>query len=157
MSGNMIGKLDNLIEDVSELNSKLILLIGLPRSGKSKLLDQLSERRRTRVLNVGLSLGRELLTQQVAQRSLQAVKCLKKLAEEFDCRDLLLMDNLELLFDSTLHLDPLDLLKRQAHDGRVVVAVWPGECQDGRLVYASTGHPEHRTFDLQGLVPFEVE
>ena len=153
----MINKLDSLLEDVSKLNSKLILLIGLPGSGKSRLLDQLSQRRRARVLNVGLSLGRELLTQPVAQRSLKAVQCLKNLAEEFERKGLLLMDNLELLFDRSLHLDPLDLLKRQAHNGRVVVAVWPGERQDGQLAYASTGHPEHRSFDLQGLVPFRVE
>ena len=153
----MIDKLDSLIEDVSTLNSKLILLVGLPRSGKSRLLRQLSVRRRAWVLNVGVALGRELLTLPVAQRRLQAAQCLKTLAEEFERHGLLLMDNLELLFDRTLQLDPLDLLRRLAHGGRVAVAVWPGERQDGRLAYASTGHPEHRSFAFQGMVPFEVE
>ena len=153
----MIDKLDSLIEDVSKLKSNLILLVGLPRSGKSRLLGKLSERRRADVLNVGAALGRELLTLTTAQRRLQASQCLKTLAEDFERHGLLLMDNLELLFDQALRLDPLDLLKRQAHGGRVVVAVWPGECQDGRLAYASSGHPEHRSFGVQSLVPFEVE
>jgi hypothetical protein len=53
--------------------------------------------------------------------------------------------NIELLFDRSLQLDPLDLLKRHAHAKRVV-AVWPGELQGdtrtGRLTYADMGHPE---------------
>jgi hypothetical protein len=69
---------------------------------------------------------------------------------------LLLLDNLELLFDHSLKLDPLDLLKRHAH-GRRVVAVWPGELREGRLVYAEMGHPEYQDYGLDGLVPFEIE
>ena len=48
----MIEKLENLVDDITSLNSKLVLLIGPPRSGKSVLLAQLSERRDTPVLNV---------------------------------------------------------------------------------------------------------
>ena len=46
----MIEKLDHLVDDISGVNSKLILLIGPPRSGKSDLLGQLAERRQARVL-----------------------------------------------------------------------------------------------------------
>ena len=42
----MIDKLDRLVEDTMSLNSKLVLLIGSPRSGKSDLLARLSERRK---------------------------------------------------------------------------------------------------------------
>ena len=69
---------------------------------------------------------------------------------------MLLLDNIELLFDRTLQLDPLDLLKRHAH-ARRVVAVWPGELRDGRLTYAEMGHPEHQDYGLDGLVPFEIQ
>ena len=80
---------------------------------------------------------------------------LRELAEQHATGDLLLLDNLELLFDRTLQLDPLDLLKRHAHVKRVV-AVWPGELRDGRLTYAEMGHPEHQDYGLAGLVPFEI-
>ena len=57
----MIEDLERKIADTASLNSKLILLIGPPRSGKTALLSQLSERINVQVLNVGLALGRDLL------------------------------------------------------------------------------------------------
>lgn len=151
----MIEKLDHLVEDISGLNSKLILLIGPPRSGRSNLLTQLAERRKARILSVGAALGRELLTVPGTRRHLLAADLLKELADGCVRRGLLLLDNIELLFDRTLQLSPLDLLKRQAHPCRVV-AVWPGELQEGRLSYATTGHPEHQDYGVDGLVPFQI-
>ncbi|WP_336801065.1 BREX-3 system P-loop-containing protein BrxF [Kaistia sp. MMO-174] len=151
----MIEKLDRLVEDISGLNSKLILLIGPPRSGKSNLLEQLAERRQARVLSVGAALGRELLTVPGTRRHLQAADLLKGLADGFVSPGILLFDNIEILFDRTLQLNPLDLLKRHAH-ARRVVAVWPGELHEGRLLYATTGHPEHQDYGVDGLVPFKI-
>lgn len=151
----MIEKLENLVDDITSLNSKLVLLIGPPRSGKSRLLAQLSERRDTPVLNVAATLGRQLLAIPSTRRHLQAADLLSDLADETARQGLLLLDNIELLFDRTLHLNPLDLLKRHAHAGRVV-AVWPGELRENRLYYAATGHPEHQDYGIDGLVPFEI-
>jgi len=151
----MIEKLHGLVEDISGLNSKLVLLIGPPRSGKSNLLGQLAARRQVRVLSLGATLGRKLLTVPSTRRHLQAADLLKYLADDFASHGLLLMDNIELLFDRTLQLSPLDLLKRHAH-ARRVVAVWPGELRENRLSYAATGHPEHQDYGIDGLVPFEI-
>ena len=151
----MIDKLDQLVDDIAGLNSKLILLIGSSRSGKSNLLGRLAERRQARVLSIGVALGRELLTVPSARRHLEAVDLLKKLADGSVSQGLLLLDNIELLFDRTLQLSPLDLLRRHAH-ARRVVAVWPGELQEGRLSYATTGHPEHQDYGVDGLVPFKI-
>ena len=65
------------------------------------------------------------------------------------------VDNIELLFDRTLKLSPLDLLRRQAQSRRII-AVWPGGMRDNRLTYAETGHPEHQDYAVDGLVPFTV-
>lgn len=151
----MIEELDQLVEDISGVNSKLILLIGLPRSGKSNLLQELAGRREMRVLRVGAALGCRLLTEPSTQRHLQAADLLKAVADQFVSQGLLLMDNIELLFDRTLQLSPLDLLKRHAH-ARRVVAVWPGELRDGRLAYATTGHPEYQDYGVDGLVTFKI-
>ena len=152
----VIETLHAVVEDVSSLNSKLVLLIGTPRSGKSNLLGQLAARRQVRVLSLGPTLGRELLAVPSTRRHLQAAELLKDLADEFCSNGLLLMDNIELLFDRTLQLSPLDLLKRHAHAHRVV-AVWPGDLREDRLSYATTGHPEHRDYGIDGLVPFKIQ
>ena len=57
----MIEELERKLADTTPLNSKLVLLIGPPRSGKTALLGQLSDRMKVPVLNVGQALGRDLL------------------------------------------------------------------------------------------------
>ncbi len=151
----MIEALDRLVEDVSGLNSKLVLLIGHPRTGKSSLLGRLAENRQMRLLNVGMELGRKLLSVSSTRRHLQATDMLKELADDSSHNGLLIMDNIEILFDQTLKLSPLELLKRHAH-ARRVVAAWPGELREGRLSYATTGHPEHQDYGIDGLVPFKI-
>jgi len=151
----MIEKLDRLVDDIASLNSKLALLIGPPRSGKSSLLMQLSARRQVSVLNIGAALSRELLVVPSTRRHLHTADLLKNLADHFASNGLLLIDNIEVLFDRTLQLSPLDILKRHAH-ARRVIAVWPGELREDRLSYATTGHPEHQDYGIDGLVPFEI-
>lgn len=151
----MIEKLEKLVDDITSLNSKLVLLIGPPRSGKTALLAQLSERRDAPVLNVGAALGRQLLAVPSTRRHLQAADLMKDLTDETTRHGLLLLDNIELIFDRSLQLNPLDLLKRHAH-ARRVITVWPGDLQERRLSYATTGHPEHQDYGIDGLVPFEI-
>ena len=152
---SIIDKLELRVEDVTSLNSKLVLLIGPPRSGKTDLLVRLSERRRAGILNVGATLGRQLLAVPSARRHLQAADLLKDLVDKAAIHGLLLLDNIELLFDRTLQLSPLELMKRHAR-ARCVIAVWPGELGEARLFYAATGHSEHQNYGCDGLVPFIV-
>ena len=151
----MLEDLDRIVTEISSLNSKLVLLIGPPRSGKSGLLCALAKRREAAVLSLGTALGRQLVAIPNARRHLVAVELLGELANSCATNGILLLDNIELLFDRTLQLDPLNLLKRHAH-ARRVVAVWPGEFQDNRLTYAITGHPEHQDYGIEGLVPFRI-
>lgn len=151
----MIEKLNGIVEEISSMNSKLILLIGPTKSGKSNLLARLAALRKMPVLTLGSDLGRELLTVPSTRRHLQVAELLNVVADRFVSEGLLLIDNIELLFDRRLKLSPLDLLKRQAQ-ARRVVAVWPGELRDNRLLYAVTGHPEHQDYGTYGVVPCEI-
>lgn len=152
----MIDRLERLVEEIAALHSKLVLLVGAPGSGKTALLQVLGKNRGATPLNAGSALGSRLAAIPQKHRPLQTNTILRELADQHAVGDLLLLDNIELLFDRTLQLDPLDLLKRHAH-ARRVVAVWPGELRDGRLIYAEMGHPEHQDYGLEGLVPFAIE
>ena len=77
----MIDELEGKIADTALLNSKLILLIGPPRSGKTALLGQLSDRMKVPVLNAGLALGRDLLALPRTRRHLQVSELFKSLAD----------------------------------------------------------------------------
>lgn len=151
----MVDQLETLVHEVAALQSKLVLLVGPPGSGKTALLSDLAARQGAKVMNVGATLGTRLAGMTQRQRILQANVVMRELAEEYASGDLLLLDNIELLFDQSLKLDPLDQLKRHAHAKRVV-ASWPGVLRDGRLSYAEMGHPEYQDYGLDGLVPFEI-
>ncbi len=156
----VIEKLKHLVDEVGVLQSKLVLLIGPPHSGKTALLHTLAQSKGVTPLNVGAELGGRLTGMPQKQRHLQTTTILRELADQHATGDLLLLDNIELLFDRSLQIDPLDLLKRHAHAKRVV-AVWPGELQGdtrtGRLTYADMGHPEHQDYSLSGVAPFEIQ
>ncbi len=151
----MLERLEQLVDDIRSLNSKLILLIGPPRSGKTRLLNKLAKCRQLSLLNVGSDLGRQFLAVPKSQRHLKATALLNELAGGHSGDGLVLFDNIELLFDRMLQLDPLDVLKRRGRTRRVVAA-WPGELINNRLTYATMGHPEHQDYAVDGLVPFEI-
>lgn len=152
----MLNKLKTRVDEIGALHSKLILLIGAPGSGKSRLLAELAVSTDTTIMKVGAELGRRLARLPQRQRALQANSVMRELADTHVAGDLLLLDNIELLFDQSLRLNPFDLLKHHAK-ARRVVAVWPGDIKNERLIYAEMGHPEYQEYNLSGVVPFELE
>lgn len=116
----MLEQLGQRVNEVGALQTKLVLLIGRPGSGKSALIGALAKQQGIRVMNVGSALDRQLAAMSQRQRALQANVVLRDLADEHAGGNLLLLDNLELLFDRSLKLDPLGLLKRHAHGSRGV-------------------------------------
>jgi len=147
----LIAKLERLIGEIGDLNSKLVLLVGASRSGKTKLLRELGTELNIEPLNVGLELGRRLAATPINKRGFSAGELLREIADKERTDDPLLLDNLELLFEKGLQINPLDLVKRLAHSKRVV-AVWPGELRGDRLIYADMSHPEHRDYSRDGVV-----
>ncbi len=151
----MLARLEQLIAEICNLNSKLILLVGPGRSGKTQLLRQLGAKLNIEPLNVGLELGRRLAATPNNKRGFSAGELLREIADKDRTEAPLLLDNLELLFEPGLQINPLDLVKRLAHSKRVV-AVWPGELRGDRLVYADMSHPEHRDYSCDGVVVLEI-
>ncbi|MDQ3002293.1 MAG: BREX-3 system P-loop-containing protein BrxF [Fibrobacterota bacterium] len=119
-------KLDHLISGLGDLTSKLILLVGSslgPRKGKSDILRNLGERTKATPLKVGIELGRSLSAISKNKRAFAVSELLRELSDQHAFGGLVLIDNMELLFDRDLQANPLNLLKQLAHSKRVV---WPG-------------------------------
>ena len=154
-SEGRLDDLERLIGEIGDLNSKLILLVGPSRSGKTQLLRQLGAKVNIEPLNVALELGRRLAATPNNKRGFSAGELLREIADKERTEAPLLLDNLELLFEPGLQINPLDLVRRLAHSKRVV-AVWPGELRGDRLVYADMSHPEHRDYSRDGVVVLEI-
>ncbi|TQF34178.1 hypothetical protein UNPA324_09180 [Bradyrhizobium sp. UNPA324] len=155
MSEETLGRLERLVDEIESLNCKLVLVIGRSDAGKTELLAELAKRRQTSSLSVGAALGKALLSVPASRRHLQAPDLLREMTGNSAANGLILLDDIEVLFDRTLRLNPLDLLRRNAQTRRVV-ASWPGELQNNRLSYAAMGHPEHQDYDAEGIVAFRM-
>lgn len=144
--------LERLIEEINALQSKLIMLAG---SGKTRLLRALAQRLNGEALNVGATLGRRLAVTPVSDRGFSTNELLREITDGVGNDAPLLLDNLEVLFEPSLKVNALNVIKSLAHSRRVI-AVWPGEVRNDRLTYASMGHPEHRDYSRDGVVVFET-
>lgn len=150
----MAESLEQLVGDIHALNSRLILLVGPPCSGKTQRLRLLATKLNSESINLGLELASLLAATPNNKRGFSAGELLREITNNHKTGDLLLLDNLELLFEPSLQVNPLDLIKRLAH-AQPVVAVWPGELRGDRLTYADISHPEHREYSREGVVVVE--
>jgi hypothetical protein len=88
------------------------------------------------------------------QRSRQVARLMKEVIEAVS-GNVVLLDNLEILFDTGLAVEPLRLLQVSSRN-RTVVASWSGSYVAGTLTYAEPGHPEFVQFKQSEAVVITV-
>ena len=143
------------IQEASGLYHRLVLVVGPPRSGKTKALQEVARANCFPLISANLELSRSLLDLTARQRVLQVSALLGDVVAAH-VSDVVLLDNLEVLFDVSLQQDPLRLLQQLAR-ARTVVAAWNGRVQDGHLTYAAPDHPEFRRYPTLGLLVVGTE
>ena len=137
-------KLEQAIEQVASQYYRLVILVGAPASGKTTALQSVAQKLSCQLLNVNLELSKKMLELTRTQRSRQVERLLKEVIASVP-GDVVLLDNLEILFDTALELHPLRLLQVLDRN-RTIVASWNGSFQGGTLIYAEPGHPEFIQF-----------
>ncbi len=132
------------VPETAALYHRLILVVGGPRGGKTKALQALCAAQGWPLVNVNLRLSELLLELTQRQRAIRLPRLLGDLVRVTDS-DVVLLDNIELLFDRELSQDPLRLLQGLSRN-RTVVAAWCGGLDGDCLTYAEPGHPEARRY-----------
>ena len=131
------------IDGAEALYHRLILVAAPSGAGKTEALRRVAESTRAPLVNLNLELSRRMLDLTGRERSLR----LPDLLDEVVGREapLVLLDNIELLFDAAFHHDPLRLLQGVSRN-RTIVATWNGTLENGYLSYAVPDHPEFRRY-----------
>lgn len=150
-----VEELDQALKAAAGQYYRLVVLAGLPGSGKTAALQVLAQQIGCQVINVNLELSKRMLELTRSQRSRQVERLLK---EVIACvhDDAVILDNLEILFDTSLEVEPLRLLQ-VASRNRSIVASWNGTFQNGTLTYAEPGHPEFTQFKQTDAIVVSVE
>lgn len=150
MPNNIAETVLTRIDQAAELYQRLILLVAPSGTGKTVALQTIQKRIGASLINVNLELSRQLLELSERQRSLQLPRLLSDLIIEVQT-DVVLLDNIELLFDPSLKQDPLRLLQGISRNKTLVVA-WNGSMIDDYIIYAVPDHPEYKKYSTRELI-----
>ena len=149
----MIEKLDQIAKEAESIKTPLIIVTGSSRHHGSDFLAKYASHKNLNILNVGLVFGERLASSDEFARRSHATEILEEICAEFTESGLLIMNNIEILFDQSLALNPMGIFKKISRS-RTAIAVWPGDVKKGRLQYATPDHPEFQDHSIDGVILF---
>ena len=144
MPTTLFSQIQDVLPSTRDAYYKLVLAVGPARAGKTSALTELATRHSWPRLNVNLCLSEKLLDLTHRQRAVRVSGILDDIVRQ-EKADVVLLDNIELLFAVDLSQDPLRLLQSLSRN-RAIVAAWPGTFDGSSLTYAEPGHPEARRY-----------
>ncbi|MDK2846220.1 MAG: hypothetical protein PWR18_822 [Synergistales bacterium] len=150
MTQLLVEKVMTQIRQAAPLYHRLVLLVAPSGMGKTDVLQAVREHASIPFVNVNLELSKIMLELTERQRAVQLPSLFASLLDEF-ANDVLLLDNIEILFDPSLKQDPLRLLKGLSRN-RTIVSSWNGSIEDKHLIYAEPNHVEYRRYPLEGFL-----
>lgn len=150
MAELLADKVIQRIAQAAELYHRLVILVGIAGSGKTAALQDVHMRTAVPLININLELSRQMLDLTERQRALQLPRLLSDSVDLF-AADVILLDNIEVLFDVSVKQDPLRLLQGISRK-KTIVAAWSGTINNGHILYAMQGHPEYRRYPLQDFL-----
>lgn len=140
MAGGSITELLDAVQSVKSGYNKLVIIAGPSGSGKTRLLTQLADELDIPVVNLSLKMSERLLPLTKRQRRLKAEEIARDVIDEQN-QSSVCVDNTELLFDSTLRLNPLVFLQDISRN-RLIISTWNGTYDGKNLSFGYTGHPD---------------
>ncbi|MFH1931376.1 MAG: BREX-3 system P-loop-containing protein BrxF [Pseudomonadota bacterium] len=150
MSEPLADKIIHKISQASQQYHRLVLLVAPAGSGKTAVLQNVNESTAVPLVNVNLELSRLMLDLTERQRALQLPHILSEIVGA-SAAEVILLDNIEVLFDVVLKQDPLRLLQKLSRN-KTVVAAWSGSITGEQLFYATPDHPEYRRYPVRDFL-----
>jgi len=138
-----------LLENVRHAHYRLIWVAGVSAVTRSHFLTQFSKAFPCPLLNIGQELSSSLIEQAAPLRSASAEGAFYDLLH-FSESELLCLDRLEILFDESLMLKAVDLVKN-ASRRFVLLASWPGAADESSLTFGPADHPSYFRIPLSDL------
>jgi hypothetical protein len=154
MAEPLTDKVIQSIGQAAAIYHRLVMLVAPAGSGKTAALQEVHVRTSAPIVNVNLDLSRRMLDLTERQRALQLPRLLGEIVGA-SITDVVLLDNIEILFDVSLKQDPLRLLQGLSRN-KTVVAAWSGFITGENMVYATPDHPEYRRYPVRDLIVVEA-
>ena len=150
MAESLVDEIICKSREVATLYHRLVLLVAPDGAGKTTTLQEVRDRTGAPLVNVSLELSRRMLELTKRQRAVQLPLLFREIVND-DADEMILLDNLEVIFDIGLQQDPLRLLQGLCRN-KTLVAAWSGAVADDSLTYAVPGHPEYRRYPTRNIL-----
>jgi hypothetical protein len=150
MTEPLAEKVIRKISEATGLYYRLVMLVAPASAGKTAALQDFHTRTSAPLVNINLELSRRMLDLTERQRALQLPRLLSEIVGAF-AAEVILLDNIEMLFDVSLKQDPLRLLQGLSRNKTLIVAL---SCSiDGEhMVYATPEHAEYRRYPIRDFL-----
>lgn len=155
MAEPLADRIMQRIGQAAELYHRLVMLVAPAGAGTTAAFRDVHERTAAPLVNVNLELSRRMLDLTERQRALQLPRLLAEIVGASPA-EVILLDNIEVLFDVSLKQDPLRLLQGLSRN-KTVVAAWGGSIDGEHMVYATPDHPEYRRYPLRDFLVVNPE
>ena len=132
-----MNQLKDAIEKAKENENKLILIVGLPGSGKSKLIHEYSKDSGIPILD---------LDNIFKDTNNNIAEVMDNFLVTYN-KDVLLLDNKKILYAKDSNIDMLSFLKNLA-EKLIVVATWNGKVDNNKLIHIRSKLPTDLTYSL---------
>lgn len=132
-----MNQLKDAIKKAKENENKLILIVGLPGSGKSKLIHEYSKDSGIPILD---------LDNIFKDSNNNIAEVMDNFLVTYN-KDVLLLDNKKILYTKDSNIDMLSFLKNLAEKS-VVVATWNGKVDNNKLIHIRSKLPTDLTYSL---------
>ena len=148
-----IQRVVECVHQVEKNSEHVVLIVGKPGSGKSKVLRELDAMRGWKYVDSRTLLNSDFMELPPKARAAEAAITIGKQLERKGAQ-VILLDNIQVLFTPLLQLEPLDLLRNLSRK-QTIVAAWPGDYQDGCLVIVRSPG-EVREYPAEGLQIIQI-
>lgn len=142
--------MSDFIESLRPKHTKLRFVVGSS--------DELLAGHYQSSLNLNTELSKALLNIPLAKRPLLVYALLSDIISNKASAYICLV-GLEILFEPSLQIQAVDLLKQLAHD-HAIVSIWPGDYvpaeRGGKLCYSELGHTEYQSYTIKTEDDFGV-
>lgn len=134
------------IAALKDAKYKLLLIVGEPGTGKSKLINDFAEKEGYSILDLNTIFGEEVPEGSDSQYLVGFMNGYLSTYKP----EVLLLDNKRVLYSKNSQIDLLSFLKAMSTN-KVVVATWNGRIEDGKLVHIRSKLPENLVYPLDEI------
>ena len=124
----------------------LVIIVSSEGHRISKILQDISKKQGYHYINLNLTLSEKLIRFPIDQRCFYVEDFINEILDSCHA-EALVLDNIGILFEPHLKIDPLLLLKNLSRY-RSLVVHWNGKIEEGHLIYATASHPDYKKYKI---------